>query len=116
MPTHLLGSKKKARAAARERRLSNAFKKRLARIYELARLIRDENELTILLDQIPDEEVRAETRKLITPFLLFQVGDHVQGPAPDALALDDVADLAAESAHLPPAKTLILTDAPERVH
>lgn len=67
------GSKKKARIAERDARRVRAVKKRLERIYELARLIKSEQELDTYLTAIPDDAVRAETRKLIEPFLLFKV-------------------------------------------
>jgi hypothetical protein len=66
-----LGSKRKIKVAEREARRVAAVKKRLGRIYELARLITSEQELDTYLLAIPDETVRAETRALIEPFLLF---------------------------------------------
>lgn len=108
---HFTGSKRKSRIADRERRLTAAFKKRLARIYELSRCIKDEQELEFILSQIPDEDVRAETRKLIEPFLMFQVGQRADaGAEPTSEAVDGVIQLATENLTKPPARTIVLTD------
>lgn len=67
------GSKRKARLLAREWRRVVAVNKRLSRIYQLSTLLKSEQELDLYLRQIPDAAVRAETKKLIEPFLLFRL-------------------------------------------
>lgn len=66
------GSKRKAKALAREARIKAAFQKRIDRIYELSRLLKTEDELDIFLASIPDDATRIETKKLIEPFCLFK--------------------------------------------
>jgi hypothetical protein len=66
------GSKKQRRLKDYEDRQVKAMKKRLGRIYELARLIKTEDELDTYLAQIEDDAVRAETKNLLQPFLLFE--------------------------------------------
>lgn len=78
-----LGSKRAIRAAKLEDRKVRAFQKRLDRITELARHIRDEQQFQSLLAQIEDPTVRAETEKLIEPLLLFERSRFVKPePAP----------------------------------
>lgn len=67
------GSKRKAKADARDARRVRAVQARLNRIYDLAKLLKSEEELNLLLQSIPDDAVRAETRKLIEPFCLFKI-------------------------------------------
>lgn len=84
--TKFAGSKKRAKALQREARIQAAFKKRIDRIYELSRLIKSEDELNLFLESILDDEVRAETKKLIEPFCLFKfkkitlIGGDLQTP------------------------------------
>lgn len=125
---HLTGSKRKARRAEAERRKTERFKRELARVYELSRCIKDEQELELILGQLSDDpvldattgqttSVRNETRKLITPFLLFQVGERrPDASAPSAEVVQDVADLAYAAVTQPAPPTILLTDAPEIRH
>lgn len=71
MHPQFAGSKRQARIAARDQRRVDAVKTRLQKIYALSKLVKDEDELNVLLASIPDEAVREETKKLIEPFLLF---------------------------------------------
>ena len=48
-------------------------KVRCQRLYELAQKLQSEAELDLYLGQIPDDEVRAEVRKLIEPFCPFAI-------------------------------------------
>lgn len=66
------GSKKKARLRAIEDKRIRAFQRRLDRIADLAREIRDEHQFQSLLAQIEAPLVRAETEKLIEPLLVFE--------------------------------------------
>lgn len=76
------GSKKKAKSLAREARIKAAFQQRIDRIYELSRLIKTEDELNRYLEAITDDTVRAETKKLIEPFLLFKCRQVVLADGP----------------------------------
>lgn len=67
------GSKRKAKILARDERRVQAVKKRLARIYDLSKLVNNEDELNVLLASIPDDATRAATRTIIEPFLLFKL-------------------------------------------
>lgn len=114
MQHHLTGSKKKARIKEREQRKSRAFLKRLARIYELSRCIKNEAELEHILNQVPDEDTRRETRKLIEPFLLFQLGGQADADKQaDPELVQQVAEIAANAG---PERRIILAGGAELVH
>jgi hypothetical protein len=72
MHPQFAGSKRKAKAAAREQRKVDALKKRLQKIYALSKLVENEDELDTMLAQIPDADVRAETKKLMETFVPFK--------------------------------------------
>jgi hypothetical protein len=72
MHPQFAGSKRQAKAAAREQRKVNALKTRLQKIYALSKLVENEDELDTMLAQIPDADVRTETKNLIEPFCLFK--------------------------------------------
>ena len=73
MHAKFAGSKRKAKLLARDERRVEATQKRLNRIYQLSKLIQSEQELDTYLAQIEDPELRAATRTLIEPFLLFRI-------------------------------------------
>lgn len=73
MHAKFAGSKRKAKLLARDERRVATVQKRLHRIYQLSTLIRSEQELDAYLAAIPDALLRAATRTLIEPFLLFRV-------------------------------------------
>lgn len=66
------GSKRKARVRALEDKKTRAFQRRLDKITELARHIRDEQQFQAILATVEDDDVRRETEKLLEPLLLFE--------------------------------------------
>lgn len=73
MNAKFAGSKRKARLLARDERRVRAVNARLNHIAQLAKLIKTEQELDTYLAAIEDDAVRAETKSLIEPFLLFRI-------------------------------------------
>lgn len=72
------GSKRKARAAARRRRLSDAFQKRMERLNALAQQIESEAELDVMLErEVPDLEARAAVKSLVMA-LREQAGPRIE--------------------------------------
>lgn len=69
----LTGSKRKRRRAEAAERLRQKVDRDLNRVYQLSKLIASEQELDTYLAAIADDEVRAATKKLIEPFLLFRI-------------------------------------------
>lgn len=78
-------SKKKRRLAERDARRVRAVNARLNRIMQLAKLLKNDHELDLLLQSIPDDALRAETRKLIEPFCLFKIQRVELITAPDGI-------------------------------
>lgn len=88
MHPQFAGSKRVAKAAAREQRKVDALNKRLQKIYALARLVNTEAELDTMLAAIPDDTVRAETKSLIEPFVLFKYRTVALATAHDLVDLE----------------------------
>lgn len=70
----------------RDRTRVSIEKARLSRVYELSRLIKDDEELDRYLAALPDDMVRAEVRKLIEPFLLFETKKKIIEPTTTEIA------------------------------
>lgn len=69
----LTGSKRKRRRAEAAERLRQKVDRDLNRIYQLSKLITSEQELDTYLAAIADDDMRAATKTLIEPFLLFRI-------------------------------------------
>jgi hypothetical protein len=83
MHPQFTGSKRRTRLADRDQRRATALDTRLQRIYAIAQLLHNENELAAMLSTIADPAVRAQTRTLIETFVPWRI----ERVAPGTLAL-----------------------------